>query len=77
MHPFYGALIVPNVPVQVTRRALVTNRYTYAPPHCRTSQDHRSFIPLSVSLWNELANPVLDGVELVGFKNRTSALLFT
>ena len=29
MHPLYGALTVPYVPVRVTRGALVTHRYTY------------------------------------------------
>ena len=32
-------------------------RYTYAPPRCRTLQYSRTFIPFSVSLWNDLANP--------------------
>ena len=50
-----GALPGPYVPVRVTRGALVTHRYTYAPPPCRTSQYSRTFIPLSVSLWNDLA----------------------
>ena len=35
----------------------------------------RTIIPLSVSLWNDLANPVFDGVGLVGFKTRTNAFL--
>ena len=33
---------------------LVAHQYTYAPPHCRTSQNCRTFIPLSVSFWNDL-----------------------
>ena len=32
MHPLYGAFSWPYVPVRVTRGALVTHRYTYAPP---------------------------------------------
>ena len=32
MHPLHGALHVPNVPVRVTRGALIAHRYTYAPP---------------------------------------------
>ena len=43
MHPLYGALPVPDVPVRVTRGAVITNRYTYAPPRCRTSQ-HREVL---------------------------------
>ena len=50
MHPLYGALPVPHVPVPVTRCALVAHQYTYAPPRCRTSQYRRTFNPLSVSL---------------------------
>ena len=46
---------------------------TYAPPRCRTSQFCRTFIPRSVSLWNDLADPVLDGVGLAGFKSRANA----
>ena len=37
MHPLNGDLSGPYVPVRVTRRAMVTHRYTYAPPLCRTS----------------------------------------
>ena len=69
-HPLNGALPGPYLPVRVTRGALVAHRYTYAPPLCRTSEYSRTFIPLSVSLWNDLANPVFDGVGLAGFKSR-------
>ena len=34
--PLNGALPEPYVPAWVTRGALVTHRYTYAPPSCRT-----------------------------------------
>ena len=50
MHPLYGALPVPFVPVQVTRGAVIEHWYTYAPPRCRTSQYRRTFISLSVSV---------------------------
>ena len=73
MHPLNDALPGPYVPVRVTRRALVTHRYTYAPPRCRTSQYRRTFVPLSVSSWNDLAYPVSDGVGLTGFKSRADA----
>ena len=73
IHPLNGALSGPYVPVRVTRGALVTHRYTYARPRCRTSQYSMTFIPLSVSLWNDLANPVFDGVGLAGFKSSTHA----
>ena len=75
MHPLNGALLGPYVSVRVTRGALVTHRYTYAPPRCRTSQYSRTFILLSVSLWNNLANPVFDGVGLAGFKSWANAFL--
>ena len=75
MHPLCGTLPVPNVPVQVTCGALIANRYTYAPPHCRTSQYSRTFIPISVSLWKDRVDPVFDGVGLAGFKNRFNAFL--
>ena len=49
MHPLNDALPGPYVPVRVTLGALVAHRYTYAPPRCRTSQYHRTFVLLSVS----------------------------
>ena len=64
MHPLCGALPVPYVPVRVTRGALIAHRYTYAPPRCRTTQYRRTFIPLSLSLWNVLVDPVFEGVGL-------------
>ena len=75
MHPLNGALPGQYVPVRVTRGALVAHRYSYAPPRCRTSQYSRTFIPLSVSLWNNLSNPVFDGEGLAGFKSRANAFL--
>ena len=54
--------------MRVTHSGLVAHRYTYTPPRCRTSQYHRTFIPLSVSLWNDLSDPLFDGVGLIGFK---------
>ena len=74
VHPLNGALPGPYVPVLVTCGALVAHRYTL--PRCRTSQYSNTFIPLSVSLWNELANPVLDGVGLACFESRANAFLF-
>ena len=55
MHPLYGALPVPYVIVAVTWRSLAAHRYTYVSPRYRTSQYRRTFIPPSVSLWNDLA----------------------
>ena len=70
MHPLSDALPGPYVPVRVTCCALVAHRYTYTPLRCRTSEYRRTFIPLSVSLRNDLAGPVFDGVGLAGFKSR-------
>ena len=75
MHPLSGALPLSYVPASVTRDALVAHRQSLAPPRCRTSQYRRSFVPLSVSLWNDLSDPVFDGVGLAGFKSRASAFL--
>ena len=75
VHPLNGALPGQYVPARVTRGALVAHRYTYAPPRCRTLQYNRTFIPFSVSLWNDLAHPVFDGVGLAGFKSRANTSL--
>ena len=75
MHPLSGALPLPYVPARITRGALVAHRHSFEPPCCRTSQYHRSFVPLSVSLWNDLSDPVFDGVGLAGFKIRANAFL--
>ena len=77
MYPICGAVPVSYVPVRVTRGALVAHRHAYAPPRFRTSQDCRTFIPLSVSLWNDLADPVFNSVGLMGFKSRVNAFLFS
>ena len=77
--PVYGDLYMISTSAvcasAVTHGALVAHLYTYTSPRCRTSHYRRTFIPLSVSLWNELADPVFDGVGLVSFKSRTNALL--
>ena len=74
-HPLCGALPVPYVPVRVTRGALISHRYTFAPHRCRTSQYRMTFILLSVFLWNDLGYPVFDGVGLAGFKRWSNAFL--
>ena len=76
VHPLNGAPPGPYVPERVTRSVLGAHRYTYAPPRCRTLQYSRTFIPFSVSLWNDLASPIFDGVRLVGFKSIANASLF-
>ena len=74
MYPLSDALPGPYMPVRSTCGALVAHRYTYTPPRCRTSQYSSTFIPLSVSLWNDLADPVFDGVALAGFKSWANAV---
>ena len=61
MHPLHGAFAVQYLPVRVTHDAAIAHRST--------------FIPLSVSLWNALVDPVFDGVGLAGFKTRSNAFL--
>ena len=75
MRSLYGALPLLYMSVRVTLGTLVAHRYTYVPPHCRTSQYRRSFIDLSVYLWNDLADPVFDGMRLAGFKSRANVFL--
>ena len=75
MHPLSGALPLPYVPMRATSAALVAHRHSFEPPRCRTSQYRRSFVPLSVSLCNDLSNPVFDGVGLAGLKTRANAFL--
>ena len=53
----------------VTLGALVAHHYTHAPPRCKTSQYRSTFIPLLVSLWNDLADLVFDKCILTDFKN--------
>ena len=73
MHPLCAALPVPYVPVRVTRGTLITLRYMYVSPRCRTSQYYRTFIPFSVCLWNDLVDPVYDGVG-GGFQEQVQCL---
>ena len=75
MHPLSGALPLPYVPARVTRGALVAHRHSFAPPRYRTYLFRRSFVPLSVSLWGDLSDPVFDGVGLACFKSRANAFL--
>ena len=73
VHPLCGTLPVPYVPVRVMRGALIGRTSVYL---CGSSLLNltvlycRTFIPLSVSLWNGLDDPVFDGVGLSGFKSR-------
>ena len=75
MHPLSGALPGPYMPVRVMRGALVAHRFSCAPPRCGTSRYRRTFVLFSVSLWNDLGDPVFDGVGLAGFKSRANSFL--
>ena len=75
MDPLSSALLLSYVPARVTRGALVAHGHSFAPPRCRTSQYRRSFVPLSVPLWNDLSDPGFDGLGLAGFKSRANAFL--
>ena len=75
IYPLSGALPLQYVPASVTRGALVAHRHSFAPPRCRTSEYRRTFVPLSMSLWNNLCEPVFTSVGLAGFKSRANAFL--
>ena len=61
MHPLSCALPLPYVPERVTCGALVAHMHSFALPLCGT-QNHRTLVPLSVRLWNDLSDPLFDGV---------------
>ena len=73
MHPLNGALRGPYVLVRVSRVAL--NALLLRGSDRGTSQFHRTLISLSLSLWNDVANPVYVSVGLAGFKSWTNAFL--
>ena len=75
VHPLSGALPLPYVPARVIHGAFIAHRQSFAPPRCRTSQYRRSFVPLSVSLWNDLSDLVFDGVGLASFKSGANDFL--
>ena len=75
VQPLNSVLPRPYVPARVTCCALVAHRCTYAPPRCRTLQYSRTFILFSVSLRNDLANPIFNGVGLADFKSKANASL--
>ena len=68
-------LPVPHVAVRFTRGALVAHWYTYALLYPAVPQYRKTFIPLSASLWNDLADPAFDGVRLADFKSSSNNFL--
>ena len=75
MRPLDDAL--PGPYTVAVRRALVAHRYTFASPRCRTSQCRCTIVTVSVSLWNDLADHVFDGVGPAGFKSRANAFFIS
>ena len=75
IHPSSGALPLPYFPARVTRGALVPHMYSFVLPRYGTSQYRRTFVYLSVYLWNDLSNPVFYRVGLAVFKSRANAFL--
>ena len=59
---------------RVTRGALVAHRYTYS-MCCLAAEPSRTFIALSVSLLNDVGDPIFDGVGLAGFNSRVNVFL--
>ena len=74
MHPLHAELPHQFLPVCVTRAAIAAHTHAFEVPRCRTVQYSRSFIPWSVSLWNDHADPVFDSGGLSGFKSRANSL---
>ena len=75
MHPRYAWRFIRAISESAYYKWCIGRTWVYLGPHrCRTSQYHRTFISLSVSLQNDLSDPVFDGVGLESFKSRVNAL---
>ena len=61
LHPLYGAFPVLYMLVRVIRGAVITHRYTYAPPRCKTSQHRRTFNPCQYFCGTILVTPYSKG----------------
>ena len=73
MHPLNGLLSGPYMPVRIAWGCSgCTSVYLCASPLKNLSVP-QDFMPVSVSLWNDLADPVFDGVGLAGFKSMANA----
>ena len=77
LHPLSSALHCPYVPARVSRGALIANRQSFGPPCSRTSQYRITFVLPSVSLSNELGDPVFDGMGLASFKSSVNVFLLS
>ena len=76
MNPLYVALFGQYVTIRdtCTRYSGRTSVHLFD-SSVRNLAGASTFIPHSVSLWNELADTVFVGVGLAGFKSRANALL--
>ena len=63
------------VPTRFTRRIAALHDFVLTAPRFRTVQYSRSFVPASVTLWNELAGCVFDGPNLSSFKSLVNQYL--
>ena len=67
-------LLLVHVSVHVSDKWYTFQKRVGTARYCRITHYPRTFIPLSVSLWIDLANPVFDGVGLAGFKSNVFLL---
>ena len=80
MHSLSGALPLPYVQARVTRgalvligtrwRLLVVGLLSIAEALCPILWNHSLESFFGIILWNDLSDPVFDGVGLAGFKSR-------
>ena len=73
IHPLSYSQPLPHVPARLTPRGALVAHSTCL--RLLAVELLRTFVPLSVSMWNELDDPVFDDVGLVGFKSRANAFL--
>ena len=76
MHPLSGALPLPYVPARVTLGALVAHIGTRSRlVVVGLLSIAEALCPSLCFFWNDLSDPVFDGVGLAGFKSRANAFL--
>ena len=61
MHPLSISFLLLYVPARVSHGTLVSLLHSFTPPRCTISQYRRTFVFLSVSVWNHLHYHVFDG----------------
>ena len=75
MNPLYDALLSRICTGACYTRCCDRTSVHLCSSSMKNSQYRITFISLSVSLWNDLCDPVFDGVGLTGFKSRANAFL--